>query len=329
MCWTKQTIYKGCRHGCVEETICDDEKQRRRERERRSSWLVLLCPCFFLAPAAPGGEERCRLKPILEPLNGKCPRCLEEEANAAVCSGPGFVDDDDDDDDNPPRRPEAAVADASRRYGFIGDKHLHAAGRPASAGPRRDTRRGRSGPSSRSRREGTDPVEARRARQPLYTNVRYEKAVRRERLRREQRNPEAHEHYSQHAQRTPGYRSGNQDQDQDQGQGPSGPTAGPGGHADSQPFQPLASTAHLAPRPLQRSLARADRDVARGAGANGRSTARARRSAPLSDLLEDGSGWGAQDDTAAGPPESTPGLSLDELIEEVEELWRTAPNQRR
>ncbi|KAK2042567.1 hypothetical protein LZ31DRAFT_567134 [Colletotrichum somersetense] len=325
MCWTKQTIYRGCRHGCIGETICDDEKQRRRERERLSSWLVLLCPCFFLAPAALRREERCRLKPILEPLNGKCPRCLEEEANAAVCSGPGFVDDDDD---NPARRSEDAVADASRRYGFIGDKHLHAAGRPASAGPRRDTRRGRSGlSSSRSRREGTDPVEARRARQPLYTNVRYENAVRRERILREQGNPEVHEHYSQHAQRTPGYRCGNQDQDQDQG--PSGSTAGPGVHADSQPFQPEASTAHLAPRPLQRSLARADRDMIRGAGANGRSTARARRSAPLSDVLEDGSSWGAQDDTAASPPESTPGLSLDELIEEVEELWRTAPNQRR
>ncbi|KAK2059931.1 hypothetical protein LY76DRAFT_432383 [Colletotrichum caudatum] len=338
MCWTKQTIYKGCRHGCVEETTCDDEKRRRRERERRSPWLVLLCPCFFLAPAAPRREDKCRLKPILVPLSGKCPRCLEEEANAAVCSGPGFVDDDDDDDDDddePPRRPEDAVADASRRYGFIGDKHLHAAGRPASTGPRRDTRRGRPGPSSRSRREGTDPVEARRARLPLYTNVRYEKAVRRERIRREQRSPEVHEHYSQHAQGTPGYRSGKQgqgqgqDQDQDQDQGPSGSTAGPGGYADNQPFQPEASTTHLAPRPLQRSLARADRATTGGAGANGRSTARARRSAPLSDVLEDGSGWGARDDIAASPRGFNPGSSLDELIEEVEELWRTAPNQRR
>ncbi|EFQ29379.1 hypothetical protein CGRA01v4_05132 [Colletotrichum graminicola] len=344
MCWRKQTIYKSCRHGRIEEIVCDDEKRRRREhahvaalsstttrsrreQDRRSPWLVLFCPCFFLAPAAPPREERCRPKPTLEPLNGKCPRCLEEEANAAVCSGPGFVVDDHD-DNNPPFRPEDAAAEASRRCGFIGDKHLHAAGRPAShdayggTGSRRNSRRGRSGSPSRSRRKGTDPTEVRLIRQPLYTNIRYEKAKRRERIRREQCNGEGPEHYSQRAQRTPGYRSGNQDQNQDhdQNQRPSGSTASPGGGADSQLFQPEDSTAHPAPLLLQRSMARADR-VTMGA--------RAKRGPLESVVLENGSGWGVRNDTAASPPEFTPGLSLDELFEEVEELWRTAPNQRR
>ncbi|KDN62388.1 hypothetical protein CSUB01_02418 [Colletotrichum sublineola] len=235
MCWRKQTIYTACRHSRIEEITCDDAKRRRRghaqpaaspsttssrrEQDRRSPWLVLFCPCFFLAPAAPPEEERCRLKPTLEPLNGKCPRCLEEEANAAVCSGPGVVgQEEEDNDESPPPRPEDIIVGAIRRHGFIGDKHLHATGRPVSrdaygdAGPRR----GCSGPSSRSRRGGTDPAEARRARRPLYKNIRYEKAVRRERLRQEQRNTEGYENHSRHKQRTPGYRSGNQGEDQDQ-----------------------------------------------------------------------------------------------------------------
>ncbi|KAK2006797.1 hypothetical protein LZ32DRAFT_543179 [Colletotrichum eremochloae] len=326
MCWRKQTIYTACRHSRIEEITCDDAKRRRRghaqpaaspsttssrrEQDRRSPWLVLFCPCFFLAPAAPPGEERCRLKPTLEPLNGKCPRCLEEEANAAVCSGPGV---------SPPPRPEDIIVGAIRRHGFIGDKHLHATGRPVSrdaygdAGPRR----GCSGPSSRSRREGTDPAEARRARRPLYKNIRYEKAVRRERLRQGQRNTEGYENHSQHKQRTPGYRSGNQGDNQDQE--PSGSTAGSDGNAVNQPFQVRSSTAHLVPRPLQRPTASAGRETTRGV--------RARRSPPLSVVLEDGSGWGGN--TAASPPESTPGMSLGEMIEEVGRLWRTAPNQRR
>ncbi|KAK1986563.1 hypothetical protein LZ30DRAFT_274811 [Colletotrichum cereale] len=354
MCWRKQTIYKDCRHSRIEELTCDDEKRRRRaqahpaassasttrssRREQdRSPWLALFCSCFFLAPAAaaaaPPREEGCRLKPTLASLNGKCPRCLEEEANAAVFSGPGVVQ-----QDPPPFRPDDAVAEASRRHGFIGDKHLHAAGRPVShgayggTGPQRDPRQGRSGPSSAgSRREGTDPAEAQWARRPLYTNVRYEEALRRQRqTRREQHDAQGHEHYSQHTQTTPAYRSSNQGQDQGQEDpGPSGPTAGLGGNVDDQPFHPRASTAHLAPRPLQRSRARADQEVAGRARANGRSTARARRSPPLSVVLEDRSSWGAQGGAAASPPESSPELSLDELIEEVEELWRTAPNQRR
>ncbi|GKT55335.1 hypothetical protein ColTof4_07798 [Colletotrichum tofieldiae] len=354
MCWKKQTIYTGCRHSHIEEIICNDEKKRQREstypaastsqyqsnqrqqqqrqdqrgQQRRSSWLVLICPCFSLFYTSPR-KEKCRLKPILEPLNGKCPRCFQEEADAAVFSGLGV---------DSPARPEDAAVVASRRQGFIGDKHLHAEGRLGShdaygaTGSRRNPHRDYSR-SSRGRRDGTDPtktgaaVEAGLDRPPLWVNARYEEAARQARIRREQRNAQNHEHYPRHAQRAPVYH----DRDQTRDQGPSGSMPGLGESAYNQPGQPRDSTAHLVPRPLQISNAKQNREMAKRARANGRSTARARKSPPLSVVLEDRSSWGYQGNTAGSSdphtvcPESTPGLPLDELIEEVELLWRTAP----
>ncbi|KZL81060.1 hypothetical protein CI238_03340 [Colletotrichum incanum] len=358
MCWKKQAIYTGCRHSHIKEIICDDEKKRhrehtyptasisqcqsnqqqqqrrqeRRELQHRSSWLVLICPCFSLFYTSPR-KEKCRLKPILEPLNGKCPRCFQEEADAAVFSGLGV---------DSPARPEDATVVVSRRQGFIGDKHLHTEGCLEShdaygaTGPRRNPHRDYSG-SSRRRCDGMNPtetgaaVEAGHNRPPLWVNARYEDAARQTCIRREQRNAPNQEHHPRHTQRVPVYHG----RDQTQDQGPSGSMSGLGESAYNQPGQPRGSTAHLVPRPLQTSKAKENREMARRARANGRSTARARKSPPLSIVLEDRSSWGYQGDTAGSPdphtvcPESTPGLPLDELIEEIEVLWRTAPKQRR
>ncbi|GKT41894.1 uncharacterized protein ColSpa_02075 [Colletotrichum spaethianum] len=317
MCWKKQTIYTGCRHSHIEEIICDDEKKRQRryafpaastspyksyqqqqkrqeqrEQHHRSSWLVLVCPCFSLFYTSPR-KEKCRLKPILEPLNGKCPRCVREEADAAELGGLGV---------NTPARPEDAVVVTFRRQGFIGDKHLHAEGRSGSCdaygatGPQRNPHREDYRPL-RSRRDGNGPTETGRGgaaagasqnRPPLWVNARYEEAARQERIRREQQSAQNHEHYQKNAQRVTAYHH----RDHGQDQGPSGSTFSRGRSAYSQPSQSRDSTAHLIPRQLQVSKAKENQEMARKARVNGRSTAKARKSPPLSVILEERSSWG-------------------------------------
>ncbi|WYZ34523.1 hypothetical protein EsH8_I_000799 [Colletotrichum jinshuiense] len=99
---------------------CTEQKQ-----QHKSSWLILVCPCFSpllpSTPATPPPQNRaCIRKPVQFRVKGKCPRCLQEDADAEPDRfGPDTV---------APERPKNALT-ASRRKGFIGDRNLHAEGR--------------------------------------------------------------------------------------------------------------------------------------------------------------------------------------------------------
>ncbi|WQF78169.1 hypothetical protein CDEST_03183 [Colletotrichum destructivum] len=348
MCWRKQTIYTGCRHSEVEEIACDDQKksqrrygypatsmsqyqsyqeeQRQEQQHQKSSWLALICPCFSLTCTSPS-KEKCRLKPILDPLNGKCPQCLKKKADAAVLSDLGV---------NSPQRLEETTPTASKRQGFIGNGHLPVQGRPgfhAAYGvtePQGSPYREGSAPS-RSRRDGVVPTvagrgdatpEASRNRPPLWVNARYEEVARQERLRRQQQDAQLREQQHKHAQQEPAHRDVHKSQDQ----GPSGSsTSDPEGCAFDELGGPGGSTAHLVSRPLQTSKTKENQNETTKAKPLGRSTARVRRSPQLSVVTEERT---SRDDHAVGLDYITE-ISLDELFDEVEEMWQMAPNQLR
>ncbi|KAK1639197.1 hypothetical protein BDP81DRAFT_448040 [Colletotrichum phormii] len=120
MCWEKQIIYTDCHHSVFEDIDCADHKSRKlnyassftsssvnsvrnhnraRQKRKNPSWIFLLCPCFFACPSTPPppppqahesftsstcrGRKRC-----LSPVGGKCPRCVQEKAVAAMQAVP-------------------------------------------------------------------------------------------------------------------------------------------------------------------------------------------------------------------------------------------------
>ncbi|KAJ0159842.1 hypothetical protein CTA2_9014 [Colletotrichum tanaceti] len=354
MCWRKQTIYTGCRHSEIEEIACDDQKKSQRRydypatsmsqyqsyqeqhqhqhqhqhQQKKSSWLALICPCFSLTCTSPS-KEKCRLKPILEPLNGKCPHCLKKKADAAVLSDLGV---------NSPQHPGETTPTASKRQGFVGNGRLPVKGRPGVNGAAYRVTEPQGGPhpersvSSRSRRDGAVPTvagrgdetpETSRNRSPLWVNARYEETARQERPRREQQDAQLGKQQPKHTQQEPAHR----DVYKSQHQGPSGSsTSDPEGCVFDELGGPGGSTAHLVARPLQTSRTKENHNVTRKAKPLGRSTARVRRTPQLSVVAEEERSSG--DHHAVGLDYVTE-MSLDELFDEVEEMWQMAPSKLR
>ncbi|OHE90818.1 hypothetical protein CORC01_13892 [Colletotrichum orchidophilum] len=407
MCWEKQIIYTDCHHSVFEDLDCTNWKMRQRDhsssfnssqhsvrkdqqykshdndrpQKRKSSWMVLVCPFFaFMSTPAPekeaSGSGACRgRKRCANPVSGKCPRCVQDQAVAAAKNQGMAVP------VTPTRRQRpdgAAAATVSlRRQGFMADENLCVEGRLSGVtndaygasgdrqasqrsttrryqnsgswgaprggyyngnGPRRDIGDDGGGDGggggaalgSSSQKSPTSP----------WHNNRFHEA-RKQEARQQCRRPEqqgaqqADRHQQPQDQRIPVGHDRQQQQQQQQQQESSGSTA----HLPTQPQPPLyvrGPTLHLVPRPLKitKKTNNTSRAVtAEGSGGLARSTASASRPQQPYVANERGqrSSRGQQDGRTVVSPEPhikgvgfPPELPLEELIDEVEMLWRRA-----
>ncbi|KAL3306792.1 hypothetical protein RB213_010925 [Colletotrichum asianum] len=96
MCYKKQTYYKSCSHTRTEEEDCPQQKRlsqlRLQERldahrRQRSSWLLCIF-CFLIAPEprprTPEPRRECPLQDVRVEVDGRCPQCRLLDAQAAA-----------------------------------------------------------------------------------------------------------------------------------------------------------------------------------------------------------------------------------------------------
>ncbi|KAJ0269675.1 hypothetical protein Brms1b_001063 [Colletotrichum noveboracense] len=96
MCYKKQTYYKSCSHTRTEEEDCPHQKRlsqlRLQERldahrRQRSSWLLCIF-CFLIAPEprprTPEPRRECPLQDVRVEVDDRCPQCRLLDAQAAA-----------------------------------------------------------------------------------------------------------------------------------------------------------------------------------------------------------------------------------------------------
>ncbi|EXF74161.1 hypothetical protein CFIO01_12626 [Colletotrichum fioriniae PJ7] len=380
-------------------TSVNSAKRARRNRKNRSPWMILLCPCFACpstpstpppsSPPPPQAYEpststsACRgRKRCMSPVGGKCPRCVQEKAVAAMQAVPPSMptpartryqhgQQQQQQQGRPELRGNTGMNDTYGAPGVPGiplcpgDQRRQKASRPgddvrryqdpgAPGQPRGDhdgngTRRddgsadGRSGGGGvagtvlhiwRGGRSPTSPWFNKR-----FHDAREEEASRQQHCQGEEQG--AQEAYC-HKQRTPvshdrqrhqQQRQQHRDHQQQQKR-PSGPTSPLLTQPEPIPSYVRETTFHLLPAPLK--IKKTKQETSEGLT---RSSACASRPLQVNATHQTGEQRSSRDQqqeihrAIVSSPEPriagagcTPELPLEELMDEVEMLWRRIPN---
>ncbi|KAK1687744.1 hypothetical protein BDP55DRAFT_727150 [Colletotrichum godetiae] len=365
MCWEKQIIYTDCHHSVFENVYCADHKSRKlnyvssftsssvnsiqnhnraRQKRKNPSWIFLLCPCFT-CPSTPPPQAHesfksstCRgRKRCLSPVGGKCLRCVQEKAVAAMQAvpstpAPSRTRQHHHQRQQQQRRPDLRGTGRNDAYGAPGDRG------PKASRPREHVRRYQDPGTPERPRSGRDGNETNlqphRGSISDFTRPAHGKppsSIVEERTK----GPINPTIIISNGRKSSGYR---------------GPTSHPPPQPSPIPSCVRESTFHLLPAPLkikkktikQETSLRAAKGTAEGTGGLTRSTTHASRPLQVNATHETGEARSSRDQqqedhhrraVVSSSPEPriegagwTPELPLEELMDEVEMLWRRVPN---
>ncbi|KAK1527710.1 uncharacterized protein CCOS01_07972 [Colletotrichum costaricense] len=378
-------------HHQLNTSSANNAKRARRTRNPRSPWMFLLCLCFPCpstpsTPPPPQAHEEsgvCRgRKRCMSPVGGKCPRCVQDKAVAAMQAVPPSTPTLARTRYQQQRRPELGgnngMNDTYGVPGASGDRNRGqkaprrgdtvrryqdsgAPGQPTGGHEGNGTRRdggnadGRSGGggvagavehSSRGGRSPTSPWFNKR-----FHDARGEEASQQQQHRRgeQQGAQQAHLHQRPQEQRIPVSHDGQRQQQQQHQlqKRPSGLTSPLPTQPEPIPSYVRGSTFHLLPAPLkikkkkskQETSPRAVEGTADMSEGLTRSSASVGRPLQVNATHQTGEQRSSRDQqqgdhravVSSSEPriteaKCTPELPLEELMDEVEMLWRRVPN---
>ncbi|KAF4428041.1 hypothetical protein CFRS1_v010020 [Colletotrichum fructicola] len=325
MCYKKQTYYKSCSHTRTEEEDCPHQKRlsqlRLQERldahrRQRSSWLLCIF-CFLIAPEprprTPEPRRECPLQDVRVEVDGRCPQCRLLDAQAAAVG----------------RRDRYEYDYMARRYRVRGEVQVVDIAVPMDEAERREGTRGRAGWREHDAR----------IREPERTYMAYRPEGRRDTdpsagSRRPNRGRDFVPYVDS------GYASSSSSSELPQ------TSRDPSRLTQTQHVKSPDSTSSGRPDPLRVSKTKQNQDLSRSKRSYsrkpGRSAVAALENPPLSAVIEDvEKAWndacpdgGSAARTARKPSQElsqltspssySPELPIDDLIDEVELLWRRA-----